>query len=88
MHTRIGRSSQRLHDFSAPVRRRRHPLWQEIAVALLLKLALLIGIKWLFFSQPLSKSDAAARLGTMIAGDSPAIQRPVPPAAPHDPESK
>ncbi|MBK9616022.1 MAG: hypothetical protein IPO35_11110 [Uliginosibacterium sp.] len=46
-------------NFPVPAQGRRLPLWQEIALALLLKLALLIGIKLMFFSHPVSKHDAA-----------------------------
>lgn len=49
----------------------RSPLKREIALALLIKLALLIAIKTVFFSHPLAKQEAAARLGAMIDSASP-----------------
>jgi len=60
------------HSPGATPRKRgwRSPLRREIALALALKLALLIGIKMMFFSQPVSKQEAAARIGVMIDGGS------------------
>ncbi|MBS1207942.1 MAG: hypothetical protein H6R19_340 [Proteobacteria bacterium] len=48
----------------------RSPLKREIALALLLKLVLLMGIKMMFFSHPVDKQEAAQRLGAMIDGGS------------------
>jgi len=49
---------------------RRPNLKREIVLVLLLKLALIMIIKQVFFSHPLSKADAAANLQAMI--DAPA----------------
>lgn len=46
----------------------RSPFRREIALTLLLKLVLLIAIKALFFSHPVSKQESAARLGAVIDG--------------------
>lgn len=55
---------------SPPRRNRwRSPLKREIALALLLKLALLMGIKTMFFSHPIGKQEAAQRLSAMIDGN-------------------
>lgn len=59
-------------SIAAPARRKawRSPLKREIALALLIKLALLMGIKAMFFSHPVGKQEAALRLGSMIDGAS------------------
>lgn len=66
---------------NTPARRRlwRSPLKREIALALLLKLALLMGIKTMFFSQPVGKQEAARRIGVMFDGQAAAAT----PAASH-----
>ena len=88
MHTKSGNPLQDAQGISVPAQGRRLPLWQEIALALLLKLALLIGIKLMFFSHPVSKHDAAARLNTVIAGEGAMPASPSHSATQHKPESK
>jgi hypothetical protein len=65
----------------------RWPLWCEITLALLLKLALLMALKMAFFSHPLSKQDAAARLGAMIDGGA-AASVAAPTNTPHKTEAQ
>lgn len=77
MTTRQPRPTARVER---PVRRRawRTPLAREIALALLIKLVLLMGIRSLFFSHPIGKQEVARRLEQMIDGGSKAASN-----APH-----
>lgn len=74
------RENPRVAGTSSPPRRNawRSPLKREIALALLLKLALLMGIKMMFFSHPVSKQESAARLSAMIDGTGATMPSPSP----------
>ncbi|WP_018610351.1 cytochrome oxidase putative small subunit CydP [Uliginosibacterium gangwonense] len=56
--------------------KRRPNLKREIVLVLLLKLALIMIIKQVFFSHPLSKADAAAHLQAMIDAPVAAASQP------------
>lgn len=51
-------------------------LRREIIIVLLIKLALIMGIKMVFFSHPLSKQETQNRLEDMLAGSAQTAQSP------------
>ncbi|GAB4063590.1 cytochrome oxidase putative small subunit CydP [Uliginosibacterium sediminicola] len=65
----------------------RSPLRREIVLTLVLKLAVLILIKMMFFSHPASKQESAARLGALIDGGA-APATPSPSIETHKTEQK
>ena len=54
-------------------------LRREIAIVLLIKLALIRGIKMAFFSHPMSQQETQSRLENLLAGSAQTSEPPVPP---------
>lgn len=59
----------------------RKSLRREIVIVLLIKLALIMGIKMAFFSHPLSQQETQNRLENMLAGSSQTSEPPAPPVS-------
>lgn len=45
---------------------KRYSLWQEISVVLLVKMALIFAIWWLFFSNPVDKNLQPSDIGSHL----------------------
>lgn len=61
--------------------RGRKSLRREIVIVLLIKLALIMGIKMVFFSHPLSQQETQQRLDAMLTGSEKTVEPPASPVS-------